>query len=65
MNEVRGQVCFLEKYLFGYNSNETNRKVKMSLTVDISDNPVFSTNKNDRHDITEILLKVVLNTVTY
>jgi hypothetical protein len=27
MNEVRGQVCFLENYLFGYNSNETNRKV--------------------------------------
>ena len=28
MNEVRGQVCFLEKYLFGYNnSNEANRQV--------------------------------------
>jgi hypothetical protein len=26
--------------------------------------PVFSTNKTDRHDITEILLKVVLNTIT-
>jgi hypothetical protein len=25
--------------------------------------PVFSTNKTDRHDITEILLKVVLNPV--
>jgi hypothetical protein len=25
---------------------------------------VFSTNKTDRHDITEILLKVVLNTIT-
>jgi len=25
--------------------------------------PVFSTNKTDRHDITEILLKVVLNTI--
>jgi hypothetical protein len=24
---------------------------------------VFSTNKNDRHDITEILLKVALNTI--
>ena len=24
---------------------------------------VFSTNKTDRHDITEILLKVVLNTI--
>jgi hypothetical protein len=26
--------------------------------------PVSSTNKNDRHDITEILLKVELNTIT-
>jgi hypothetical protein len=26
--------------------------------------PVFSTNKSGRHDITEILLKVVLNTIT-
>jgi len=25
---------------------------------------IFSTNKTDRHDITEILLKVVLNTIT-
>jgi hypothetical protein len=25
--------------------------------------PVTSTNKTDRHDITEILLKVVLNTI--
>jgi len=26
--------------------------------------PVSSTNKTDRHDITEILLKVVLNSIT-
>jgi hypothetical protein len=26
--------------------------------------PISSTNKTDRHDITEILLKVVLNTIT-
>jgi hypothetical protein len=26
--------------------------------------PVYSTNKSDRHDITEILLKVALNTIT-
>ena len=26
--------------------------------------PVFSTNKSDRHDISEILLKVTLNTIT-
>jgi hypothetical protein len=27
--------------------------------------PVSSTNKTDRHDITEILLKVVLNTISH
>jgi hypothetical protein len=27
--------------------------------------PVSSTNKTDRHDITEILLKVGLNTITH
>jgi hypothetical protein len=26
--------------------------------------PVFATNKTDHHDLTEILLKVVLNTIT-
>ena len=26
--------------------------------------PVFTTNKTDRHDITEILLKVAFNTIT-
>jgi hypothetical protein len=30
-----------------------------------SDTPVSSTNKTDRHDITEILLKVVLNTINH
>ena len=28
-------------------------------------NPVSSTIKTDRHDITEILLKVALNTITF
>jgi hypothetical protein len=27
--------------------------------------PVFSTNITDRHDITDILLKVALNTITH
>jgi hypothetical protein len=29
-----------------------------------SDTPVSSTNKTDRHDKTEVLLKVALNTIT-
>ena len=32
--------------------------------MDFSGTPVSSTNKTDRHDITEILLKVALNTIT-
>jgi len=32
--------------------------------VVFSGTPVSSTNKTDNHDITEILLKVVLNTIT-
>jgi len=30
----------------------------------LTGNPVSSSNKTDRHDITEILLKVALNTLT-
>jgi len=30
----------------------------------VADIPVSSTNKTDRHDITEILLNVALNTIT-
>jgi len=33
--------------------------------VVFSDTPVFSTIKTDHHDITEILLKVVLNTINH
>ena len=32
--------------------------------VSLKPTPVSSTNKTDHHDITEILLKVVLNTIT-
>jgi len=33
-------------------------------SVAFSGTPVSSTNKTDHHDITEILLKVALNTIT-
>jgi hypothetical protein len=36
-----------------------------SLSVTCNMSVVFSTNKYDRHDITEKLLKVVLNTITH
>jgi len=35
----------------------------LSLSVTCDRSVVFSTNKTDRHDITEILLKVALNTI--
>jgi hypothetical protein len=34
-------------------------------SVVFSGTPVSTTNKTDHHDITEILLKVVLNTITH
>ena len=39
-------------------------KVCQCPTTDRWFSPVSSTNKTDRHDITEILLKVALNTIT-
>jgi hypothetical protein len=42
-------------------------KVCLRLTADqwfSPGTPVFSTNKTDRHDLTEILLKAALNTIT-
>ena len=35
-----------------------------SMSVVFSVSPVFFTNKTDYHDITDILLKVMLNTIT-
>jgi hypothetical protein len=44
---------------------DTTGKIDISLTQDIPGTPVSSTNKTYRHDITEILLKVALNTITH
>jgi cobalamin-dependent methionine synthase I len=48
---------FLEK-------KKTNGLCDKSLSVTCGRSVVSSTNKTDRHDITEILLKVALNTKT-
>jgi len=46
----------------------TTHVVRVKFVSDLrqvsTDTPVTSTNKTDRYDITEILLKVVLNTIT-
>jgi hypothetical protein len=42
--------------------NFKNSVISMNILVF---SPVSSSNKTDRHDITEILLKVTLNTITF
>jgi hypothetical protein len=51
---------------YGYEINQNNaRKIGGAYRRWFSPgSPVSSTNKTDRHDITEILLKVTLNTIT-
>ena len=47
-----------------YNSMWWRVSVACGSSMDFSGTPVSSTNKTYRHDITEILLKVILNTIT-
>ena len=42
----------------------TRNNMWYSLSVTFPGNPVSSINKTDRHDITEILLRVALNPIT-
>ena len=49
-NPVHGDVYAMQHYV-------------INLSVTCTRSVVFSTNKTDRHDITEILLNVVLNTI--
>ena len=50
-------VYLLLHYMIKFGSN-------VRQAVVFSGTPVFSTNKTDRHDITQILLKVALSTIT-
>ena len=53
-NLVHGKVYSIQHYVIKF--------VSLRQVCDLSpDTPVSSTNKTDRHDITEILLKVALN----
>ena len=47
-----------------YFSKENQHHISKSRGVVVVVTLISSTNKNDPHDITEILLKVVLNTIT-
>ena len=48
-----GEVCLIQHYVIKFVGDLRQ----------VSGFPVSSTNKTDRHNITEILLKVVLNTI--
>jgi hypothetical protein len=55
----------IESKVYSYNNNGQNRKTLLikfvsEFAAGRSFSPVFSTNKTDLHDITEILLKLAL-----
>jgi hypothetical protein len=56
-NPVHGEVYSIQQYVIKFVSDV--RQVGFFFTG----TPVSSTNKTDRHDITEILLKVALSTI--
>jgi hypothetical protein len=57
-NPVHGEVYSIQHYVGKFVSD------LRPVCVFFSAVPLFSTNKTDRQDITEILLKVVLSTIT-
>jgi hypothetical protein len=54
LNPTHGEVHSIQHYVIKFVSDLRQ----------VGGSPVFSTNKTDCHDITELLLKVVLNTIT-
>ena len=54
-NSARGELYSIQHYVI---------KIVIDLQWFSLGTPVSSNNKTDRHDITEILLKVALNTIT-
>ena len=58
-NPVHGEVYSIQHYLIRLFSNSRHAGLWFSPVT-----PVSSTNKTDRHDMTEIVLKVALNTIT-
>jgi hypothetical protein len=57
-NSAHGKVYWIQHYVIKFVSDLRQVSGFFGLT------PVSSTNKTDRHYITEILLKVALNTIT-
>jgi|JYMV01.1.fsa_nt_gi methylthioribose-1-phosphate isomerase len=57
LNPVHGEVYLIQHYVIKF-ASDLLQVGGFSLST-----PVSSTNKTDRHDITEILLKVALNTI--
>ena len=70
VNILMGNDCapFLtDLFLYSYEADSCDRSMVFSVSCDksmvFSGSSVSSTDKTDRHDITEILLKVALNTI--
>ena len=55
-NPVHGEVSWKQHYVINLSDTCADRWFSPGT-------PVFTTNKNDRHDMAEILLKVTLNTI--
>jgi hypothetical protein len=55
-NPAHGEVYLIQHYVIKFGSDLRQ--------VGVPGTPVSSTNKTNHHDITEILLKVALNTIT-
>jgi hypothetical protein len=57
LNPVHGEVYWIQHYVIKFVNGQTGQWFSLAT-------PVSSTNKTDRHNITKILLKVALNTIT-
>jgi hypothetical protein len=57
-NPIHGEVYLIQHYVIKFVS-----KLRQVDVFFLSDTPVSPTNKTDSHDITEILLKMALNTI--
>jgi hypothetical protein len=61
---LKNSILIIQNIYHSYYSKKYNKYVLCLLHVSSPCTPVFSINKTDRYDITEILLKVALNTIT-
>ena len=63
-NPAHGEVYSIQQYVIKFVSDMREVDGFLRILRFSLGSPVFSANKTDFHDITEILLKVALNTIT-